>query len=155
MTALEPPDSHHLSAAVGWLELGNATEAGEELARISAASLEHPDVLEVRWSLCAAGNSWEAGLAAAELSILKAPERVTSWIHRAYALRRVKAGGLMAAFEALRPAFEKFPKEPLVPYNLACYAAQSGDLDEAWAWLHKALKAAGEAKHIKEMALAD
>src|ERR1043166_9428290 len=53
MTRLEPPDTHHLSAAVGWLELGNPAEAGEEIARISPAALEHPDVLEVRWQICA------------------------------------------------------------------------------------------------------
>src|SRR5215208_708179 len=32
-TELCPPDSHHLLAAEGWLELGNAAEAGEEIAR--------------------------------------------------------------------------------------------------------------------------
>jgi hypothetical protein len=55
----------------------------------------------------------------------------------------------------LRPAFEKFPKTSIIPYNLACYAAQFGRLEEAWQWLHKAMAAAGDAQHIKRMALAD
>ncbi len=155
MSALEPPDSHHASSALGWLELGNHVEAGDELARISAPLLEHPDVLEVRWAVCAAGQSWEAALCAAELLLAKAPDRVSGWIHRAYALRRVKEGGLPLAWEALRPAFEKFPKDSIVPFNLACYAAQSGRLDEAWDWLHKAMAAAGSVSKIKAMALAD
>src|SRR5438093_890256 len=98
--AVEPPDSYYLSAAIGWLELGNHHEAGEELARISAPFLEHPDVLEVRWSVCAASGSWEAGLHAAELLIGQAPERVSGWLHLAYALRRTKQGGLQQAWEA-------------------------------------------------------
>jgi hypothetical protein len=37
---LEPPDTHHVSAAIGWLELGNPAEAGEEIARITPEMLE-------------------------------------------------------------------------------------------------------------------
>jgi tetratricopeptide (TPR) repeat protein len=155
MTALEPPDTHHLSAAIGWLELGNHVEAGEELTRIAHPFLDHPDVLEVRWEVCAAGQSWEAALQTAELLLQKQPDRLTAWIHRAYAQRRVKAGGLEQAWKVLLPAFEKFPREPIVPFNLACYAAQSGRLDQAWDWLHKAISAAGDIGTIKRMALAD
>jgi tetratricopeptide (TPR) repeat protein len=153
--SLQPPDTHHLSAAIGWLELGNPVEAGQELAKISAGSIEHPDVLEVRWAVCAAGKSWEAALGAAELLWAKSPERVTGWIHRAYALRRVRQGGLQKAWDALRPAFEKFPQESIIPYNLACYASQMGRLDDAWDWLLKAIAAAGGVATIKQMALAD
>jgi hypothetical protein len=34
LPSLQPPDSHHLNAAVGWLELGNDIEATEELDKI-------------------------------------------------------------------------------------------------------------------------
>ena|SRR5437588_5302432 len=155
MSPLEPPDIHHLSAALGWLELGNHVEAGNELAKISASLLDHPDVLELRWDVCAAGKSWEAGLRTAELLLAKAPERVSGWLHRAYALRRVREGGLQFAWDALRPAFEKFPSHSMIPFNLACYAAQSGRLEEAWEWLHKAMSAAGDVNDIKQMALVD
>lgn len=154
MALLTPPDTHHLSAAIGWLELGNHVEAGEELAKISAPFLEHLDILEVRWAICVAGKSWEVAAGVAELLLAKAPERVSAWIDRAYALRRMREGGLQQAWQALRPAFEKFPTAPIVPYNLACYAAQSGRLAEAWEWLQKAA-ASGGLKKIKQMALAD
>ena len=49
MQKLEPPDTHYFFAAIGWLELGNLTEAQAELAQVSPAQQEHPDVLEVRW----------------------------------------------------------------------------------------------------------
>src|SRR5260221_14703589 len=102
MSPLEPPDSHHASAAIGWLELGNHVEAGEELARIRAPSLEHPDVLEGRWAVFAAGRSWDGALGAVELLLDKGPHRVFGWVHGAYELARVKAGGLPMAWEARR-----------------------------------------------------
>ena len=155
MAKLHPPDTHHLSAAIGWLELGNPSEAGNEIARIAPEFLDHPDVLEVRWEICAAQKSWEAALRIAETLRDKAPRRASGWIHRAYAVRRVPGGGLQQAWDALRPAFEKFPKVSVIPYNLACYATQMGRPDEAWEWLHKAMEAAGDVQSIKTMALAD
>ena len=152
---LHPPDLHRLRAAIGWLELGNPTEAGEEIARVSAEALENPNVLAVRWQICAASQSWEAGRDVAERQVAVAPERVDGWIHRSYAIRRAKDGGLAKAREALLPAATLFPKEPLVPYNLACYASRSGQLDEAWDWLHKAVQAGGNKAAVQTLALAD
>jgi predicted Zn-dependent protease len=152
---LEPPDTHHLRAAWGWLELGNPAEAGEEIARIRPDYMNHASVLEARWSICAAGNRWEPALEIAEALVQVDPERPQGWLHRAYALRRVKSGGLQLAWAALRPVFDKFPSEPLIAYNLSCYAAQFGRLDEAWEWLHKAMEAAGDVQRIKQLAMAD
>ena len=53
MKPIEPPDAFHLSAAVGWLMLGNPDEAEEELGNITPGLRIHPDVLEVRWQICA------------------------------------------------------------------------------------------------------
>jgi tetratricopeptide (TPR) repeat protein len=155
MSPLDLPDTHHLSAAIGWLELGNPGEAGEEVAKISPHNLEHPEVLEVRWQICAALKSWEVALEIAEHLKHKAPDRDSAWLHHAYAWRRVKEGGLQKAWDALRPAHEKFPKSALIPFNLACYAAQLGRPEEAWEWLHKAMEAAKDVNTIKQMALAD
>ena len=152
---LEPPDTHHLKAAVGWLELGNHAEAGEEIARVSAANLDHPDVLEVRWAICAEGNSWDAAAEVAESLVAVAPERASGWVHRAYAARRARCGSLAQAENLLLEALDKFPKESVIPYNLACYAAQLGRLDDAWDWLHKAMEVEGDVKAIKQRALGD
>jgi tetratricopeptide (TPR) repeat protein len=155
MSALLPPDAHFLLGAIGWLELGVPVEADHELDRITEACLQHPDVLEVRWQVCAAQRDWGKGVAVAEALVAKAPERDAGWIHRAYSLRRAPGGGLQPAWDALLPAFERFPQNSLIPYNLACYAAQSGRIDEAWDWLNKAMKAASDEQAIKTMALAD
>jgi len=154
MQSLGPPDTHFLSAAVGWCELGSVTEAKAELERIAPALRHHPDVLEARWLIHAQEMNWEEGLTAAEKLVEVAPERSAGWLHRAYALRRSKRGGLQAAWDVLLPAAERFPEEPLIPYNLSCYACQLGRLKQARQWFQRAVKLDGKEK-IKFMALND
>src|SRR5712672_3622014 len=62
MKALPEPDSHHLSAAQGWLGLGNCFEANAELENISPQLRTHPDVLDVHWQIYAAAKKWDAAL---------------------------------------------------------------------------------------------
>ena len=140
---------------MGWLELGNHVEAGGEITRVSPANLHHPDVLEIRWAICAAGQSWEAAAEVAESLVAVAPERSSGWVHHAYAVRRMRGGSTERAEELLLPALEKFPKESLIPYNLACYAAQLGRLDDAWERLCTAIKTEGDLNAVKVRALSD
>lgn len=154
MRKLGPPYSHHLSAAIGWLELGNPAEARAELEQIEPALRRHPSVLEAEWRIHAESRDWVAALPVAHELVKAAPRRVSGWLHFSYALRRVPEGGLEAAWNALLPAYERFPKEATVAYNLACYACQLGRLPEAREWLQRALKA-GIPSNIKTMALAD
>ena len=154
MKRLAPPDSHYLSAAIGWLGLGLGEDAKGELKLISRANRQHPDVLEVRWAIYAGEGQWGAALVAARKLLSHASDRANGWLHHAYALRRAPSGGLEKAWEALKPAAEKFPTEPIIAYNLSCYACQMHQLDEASRWLKRALKI-GSKETIKRMALAD
>lgn len=154
MERLEPPDVFFLNAALGWLELGQPAEALAELSRIAPERQKRPDVLEVQWAVRAALQDWDGALRAAEELVAQAPDRPSGWLHRAYALRRATGGGLAAAWEALRPAAERFPREPVIRYNLACYACQMGRLDEARQWFKRALLA-GDPVALREMALHD
>jgi Flp pilus assembly protein TadD len=151
---LPPPDCHYLSAALGWLELGNPAEAELELLRVGVDHALHPAVLETWFSLHAARHQWSAALPIAEQIVELMPDDVAGWLHRSYALRRVSGGGLRAAWNALLPALEKFPGEATVAFNLACYACQLGDPERAWDLLYRAVQAGGE-KQIVAMALAD
>ena len=155
MSALPYPDNFYFDAAEGWLQLGNAAEAEAELNRLRPASRLEPDVLEIEWSIHAISNRWDKALVVARKVVEVAPERAFGWIHQAYSLRRAPGGGLEQAWEALFAALKKFPKEWLIPYNLACYAAQMGRPDEAWEWLHRAMEGAGDVDKIKRMALRD
>jgi tetratricopeptide (TPR) repeat protein len=152
---LPPPDSHHLLAASGWLDLGLPQEALAELQKLSEDARSHPDALDVRWEICAAQQDWEAALPLAQALVENAPEQDVGWIHLAYTLRRVPGGGLQTAWDVLRSACDKFHDTAIIPYNLACYAAQFGRLEEAWEWLQRAIKAAGALQPMKQMALAD
>ncbi len=154
MRRLEPPDVHHFQAAQGWLGLGARADAWAELDAISSPNQRHPAVLDLRWTMHVEAREWDAALKVAGDMLAHAPDRADSWLHHAYALRRATHGGLAQARIALEPAAEKFPKEPVIPYNLSCYACQLQQLDEARAWLRKALQA-GKKSELKRMALAD
>lgn len=154
MTDLDFKSAHQLNAVLGWLELGNVKEAREELDRIGPAVQERPDLLEVRWILDARQEDWPAALKTAERLLQVAPENSAGWLHRAYAIRRVPEGSLEKSAEVLRPAVEKFPEEPTIPYNLACYECMLGNLEEARRWLQEAMKR-GSVKKIRTMALRD
>src|ERR1035441_6003814 len=116
MQKLEPPDTHYFLAAIGWLELGNLAEARAELAQISPARQEHPDVLEVRWTLSAEQGRWQEALQVAQAQLRRAPKRSSGWLHQAYALRRIPDEGIQKAWEALLPANKIFPKG--APFSL-------------------------------------
>ena len=74
ITALQPPDCFHLEAAQGWLELGNPAEADDELDKITPELRAHPDVLKVRWEICAAAKKWDAALEIAAALVRLAPD---------------------------------------------------------------------------------
>src|SRR5580765_5841699 len=105
---LAHPDSFHLRAARGWLELGNPLEANEELEKIAPALGMHPDVLEVRWQISAKAKQWEACIDLAERIIALTPDNPFGWIHRSFALHELKR--TQEAWDNLIRVIKKFPK---------------------------------------------
>jgi predicted Zn-dependent protease len=149
---LEPPDSHHLSAAEGWLLLGNHREANDELKQITLQARFHPDVLLVRWEIYARDQHWEFAHTIAHGMVALTPDEPVGWINRSFALHQMKR--TQEAWRSLLPAARKFPNNPTVSYNLACYACQLGLLEESSTWLQKAI-ATGDAEKIKTLARQD
>ena len=125
---LSDSDMHHLRAAQGWVELGNHLEADTELEKIVNEHRVHPDVLEVRWAIYESQKHWEACVDIAETIVGLDIDRATAWIHRSFALHELKR--TQEALDRLKPAVDMFPYVWSVPYNLACYCAQLGRLDE-------------------------
>ncbi len=152
MAVLEPPDSHFLNAATGWLELGNPREAGLELDRITPDNQSHPAVLESRWRSLADQKQWESALAVACLRARTAPNEPDGWIEQSYALHEMRR--TREAVAVLLPLIKRFPAVSTIPYNLACYACQLGDQPLANKWLEKAVKIRGR-EEIKALALKD
>ena len=151
-TELKPPDTHHLNAAEGWLGLGSTDEAEQELAKLSLGVLSHPEVLRVKYHFYERTLQWERAAETARLLSQIVPEEPFAWVHTAYALHELKR--TREAYDVLLPVLDRFPDEYVMRYNLACYSCQLGRLDEARAWLKKAMKLAG-AVVIKEMAATD
>ena len=151
---LEPPDSHHLSSAQGWLGLGNWREARDDVQRIDPEQRAHPDVLEVTREIFSLAGKWDMAAETAGAVVTLKPQEPQSWIALAYAVRRKPGGGLEAAKKILAKAQKDFPKEPLIAYNLACYECQLGNQAAATQWLQNAL-ATGHARQIRSMALDD
>lgn len=155
---LQPPDSFHLSAADGWLGLGDFLAATEELEKITAESRSHPDVLEIRWQIYAKEKRWEACVDIAKAFTELAPAESKAWFHLAYSTRQVRGGGLEAAIGILLPRVETFPKNPYFCFYLACYTAQLNLLVESTKWWGQALEIArknGQFNKIRLMALDD
>ena len=149
---LEPPHTHHLNAAQGWLGLGVTDEASRELERIPAALQSHPEVLEVRWQIYAKTGQWEDCVTVANRLIELVPTVPQGWIHRSYALHELKQ--TRQALEALLPARIMFPKDWLIQYNLACYCCRLHEFERTLEFLKTAFKL-GDENEIKKMALAD
>jgi tetratricopeptide (TPR) repeat protein len=154
MMKLEPPDSHYVSAAIGWLGLGSAADARAELAQVSPENQNLPDILELRWEICVRETRWEEAVTIARRILQEAPDRASGFLHLAYAIRRVPDGSVRQASETLLPAFDKFPKLPLISFNLSCYACQLNQLEAARVWLKRAFVIGGKDK-MKPLALAD
>jgi tetratricopeptide (TPR) repeat protein len=154
MNELSLAELHHLQAAEGWLELGSPLEAEGELEQIAPHRQAHPAVLAARWQLDATAGRWDRAYQIAGTLTELAAEDISSWVWRAYALRRMPGGGIEPARELLLGVVEKFPREWTICYNLACYACQLGNPEEARGWLAKAF-ARGEARALKRMALDD
>ena len=136
------------------MELGNAAEANEELERISPTLRTHPAVLAVRYEVYSRTKQWDAAAEIAGTQVKLTAEDPGAWISLAYATRRKPGGGIPQAREILIQAQPKFPDQSLIPYNLACYECQLGNLTEAWQWLEKAF-AIGGTRQMKKMALDD
>lgn len=154
MKPLEPPDRHHLMAAQGWLDLGNREEASLELERIAPELRFHPDVVKVRWRLYGRNENWHTVLRIArticDLEPISDPvETPVSWPARRASLGSRKTPVLRSGGGPIG-----LPELFAIPYNLACYACQLGNVNEAWEWFKMALDMA-DASELRRIALND
>jgi len=125
------------TAAVGYLELGMAEDAALELSRLSDEEKRLTEVFQLSCEIHMVTKSWvEMEEVARELSV-RSPNDPEVLVSLAYATRRCR--DINEAEHILLAAVEKYPEHPLVQYNLGCYAAQLGRLDEALSRVKKAI----------------
>jgi tetratricopeptide (TPR) repeat protein len=122
------------------------------LDKISEPFRNHPDALEIRWSIRAKSGDWTGALQTAQTLMASAPKRSFGWIHAAFSLHEL--GRTPEAYELLLPTTARFPGEWVIRYNLACYSCQMGKMDEAMEWFEKA-RVIGDPAQLAAMALED
>ena len=85
LAQLKHPDTMHLEAAVGWIQLGDYDLANDELENIRAEWRSHPDVLDLRWLIYSHDEQWGACLDVASAIVKMAPLRL-GWLgeHKAF-----------------------------------------------------------------------
>jgi tetratricopeptide (TPR) repeat protein len=149
---LTPDERRHLDEAEGWLGLGDLEETRAALAKLPPSLSLHPEVLMARWHFYAAEKNWSSALQTAESLAKIAPDSPFGWVHRSFCLHELKR--TQEARDQLLPVLDRFPDDPLMRYNLACYECQLGHLDQALDWLLTAFKL-GDARKLREMALQD
>ncbi|HEY8965042.1 MAG TPA: tetratricopeptide repeat protein [Candidatus Methylacidiphilales bacterium] len=135
-----PGDSdvrREIQSILGYYELSMWDEALAEAAEAEARIGPRPDFDELRVAILQEAKRWEEMRAVAERCARRDPTRAGWFVAWAYALRREKS--IAEARPVLELALSLHPKEALIPFNLACYAAQSGHLAEAKALLDKSL----------------
>jgi len=150
MRDLDYPDRHYLNAAVGWLEMGRLAEAKVEADQISWLNRVHPEVFQVRWRIYERLGNWEAAHDLAFLFARVFPQRPTGWLCLTYSLYMLKRP--MEAFLILLHQVEIFDNVRAIPYFLACYCWDMGELREAGKWLTR-FRAIGRRQKVKSAPL--
>ena len=127
-----------LRTAIGYVELGMFQEANDELENIDPFNRAAPEVLGVRLAIYRGLKKWELMQQIAKRLKEFQPDNVQWTISLAYATRR--AYSIDVAMEILIDAEAKFPKEAAIPYNLACYHCQRGEIENAKRYLRQAFE---------------
>jgi tetratricopeptide (TPR) repeat protein len=139
-----------LVAASGALGLGMPDLANDELEDIPPAHRLHREVLVMRAMVYQRAEAWELMYEVSRFLAETWPEDAQHWIWVAYATRRCRS--VEEAEVWLKRAREAHPTEPTIPYNLSCYAAVTGRIEEAKQLLERAIRLDA---NVRMMALED
>ena len=135
---ISPENQKHLSAAEGYIALGMFQDAEAELAAVGAEVCQLPEFLAVKLAYFMGKGEWPGALGFAKALVDMDPENSQWPISLAYVTRRAEC--IQAAKAILLDAISKFPKEPIIPYNLTCYDCQLGDIPSAKKFFEVALR---------------
>jgi len=123
-----------LLAAQGYLELGMPEEALAELGRLSHDVQIHVDTLLLRLLILMSTRRWRESVEVCETLRRVAPECPAGFFHGAFCLHEL--GRTSEAKALLMAGPSELANEATYHYNLGCYEAVLGNLDEAVAHIH-------------------
>lgn len=137
MTDLE----RRIIAAQGYVELGLYAEAQGELSLLPPDASVRPDVTELV-ILCRMGeHHWDQALGLARKLCMDEPTEPGGFIHAAYCLHEL--GRTEEALDLLTKGPDTLRAKPVYYYNLGCYHARLGHIDEALKLLEQSFEMDG------------
>lgn len=126
-----------VNAAIGYLNLGMAEEAWEELDSLPPDLIHAWPVVEARIGIFQVLDKWKDARELAESMARRFPEEPAWWLKWAYSLRHESSAS--EARSVLWEAVQLHPSVAMISYHLACYACALGDKAEAGDRLRRAL----------------
>jgi tetratricopeptide (TPR) repeat protein len=140
---LNAQDELHYWAATRLFLSGDLVAASNELEEITAPALSDHGVLSLRHFIYAEAGRWHMAVWPKDWP--------GSWINLAHT--KWKMSQTADAKNILIEAQVRFPREYLIPFNMACYCAQLNQLEESVDWLKKAM--AIDEKSVQKLAVQD
>jgi len=122
-----------LLAAQGYIELEMPAEALAELDRLPPEDRDREEVLQLRLFVMMRGRLWQPALEVCSRLRQLCPSSSTGFIHGAFCLHEM--GRTAEAKSLLLQGPSSLAKEATFFYNLGCYDAVLGNLQEAAAAL--------------------
>jgi len=120
---------HHLRAAQGYAELEMFDEALIELRKLPESESTAEQVLQLRLLVLMRKHAWSEALSVCELLREQNPLMTTGYIHGAFCLH--ETGRTADAKAMLMAGPPSLLQEPTYFYNLGCYDAVLGNVEQA------------------------
>ena len=133
-TELDITHQRLLVASQGYSELGLPELALAELDLLPEDVATSPLGIESRLSVLMQAKRWKPALGVGRELCRVAPDKTAGFIHTAFCLHEM--GKSREALEVLSSGPAALKAEPTYHYNLACYAAALGNIEEARAHLN-------------------
>ena len=127
-----------IEKADGYMDLKMWDQALQELDKVSESERSSLAYQHYRLRLAIENHDWDTSTRLSTALHDSAPEEPTFWVERAYVARRAES--IQVARTILHDALVRFPEVAVIPFNLACYECQLGDLQLAREYLDAACK---------------
>jgi Flp pilus assembly protein TadD len=124
----------HLLAASGYAELDMVRESMAELNAIDPELQDRPEVLQVRLHNLMRRKKWVQALRVSQKLCRVAPNCCTGFLHASFCLHEL--GRTAQAKKILLKGPALLLNEPIYYYNLGCYDALLGNVQDARFHLH-------------------
>ncbi len=130
-------EERHITAALGYLELGMFDEAVDELHCLPVERLAHPGILQLESTIQIRGGRYEQALEISNHLCQISPEHPMPWLDKAFCLHEMHRTS--EARQCLLNGPASLKQEATYYYNMACYDAQLGSIDQARHYLERAV----------------